>query len=67
MLTYFTDPSEETITAVDQASGRHWKVVYDSSLDYWTAEHSSEDGRHIRFICAHSGDELNRKVQAVRL
>jgi hypothetical protein len=42
-------------------------VVYDSVLDYWSAEHSSEDGRHIRYICARSGDELNAKVSAAEL
>jgi hypothetical protein len=67
MLVYFTDPDEETIIAIDQSRGVIWKVVYDASLDYWWAEHCSEDGRHRRVICAHSGDELNAKVSAAVL
>jgi hypothetical protein len=44
MLVYFTDADEETIVAIDQCHGVLWTVVYDSVLDFWSAEHRSADG-----------------------
>jgi hypothetical protein len=67
MLSYFTDPSTATITAIDQCRGRLWTVVYDSVLGFWSAEHRSADGRQRRYICARSGDELAAKVEAAEL
>jgi hypothetical protein len=67
MLVYFTDPATETITAIDQCSSVAWTVVYHSSLDFWSAEHRSADGRQRRYICARSGDDLNDKVSVAEL
>jgi hypothetical protein len=67
MLVYFTDADEETIVAIDQCRGVLWTVVYDSVLDFWSAEHRSADGRQRRYICARSGDELAAKVEAAKL
>ena len=66
MIVYFTDP-DATVTAVDQSRGVTWMVVYDSALDFWSAEHRSPDGRQRRYICARTGDELNAKVSKAQV
>jgi hypothetical protein len=67
MFSHFSEPDETDIRGVSYRLGQAWMIFYDATLDYWTAEHSSEDGRHVRFIAAHSGDELAAKVSAVKL
>jgi hypothetical protein len=41
-----------------------WKIgAYPGGLPVWTAEHCSPDGRHIRYIVAHSAEELADKLE----
>jgi hypothetical protein len=43
-----------------------WTVaVHPLGLGLWTAEHRSADGRAVHYICAHSGDELAARLEAV--
>ncbi len=52
-------------SAVLAPYARRWKIdAYPGGLPVWTAEHRSPDGRHIRYIVAHSPGELAAKLEA---
>ena len=45
-----------------------WEITaYPGGLGVWSAEHRSEDGRHIRYIVAPTAAELASKLQAAEL
>jgi hypothetical protein len=38
---------------------------YPLGLGLWTAEHRSDDGRSVRYIVTHTGEELAARLEAV--
>jgi hypothetical protein len=57
-------PTAEAIALLNPYLGR-WKIgANPGGLPVWTAEHCSPDGRHIRYIVAHSAEELAAKLES---
>lgn len=46
------------------ASG--WQIAHHETLSYWSAERTSADGQHIRYLTAHSATELAGLIEAAK-
>ncbi len=56
-------PAADAVASLNPYLGR-WKIgANPGGLPVWTAEHRSPDGRHIRYIVAHSPEELAGKLE----
>jgi hypothetical protein len=47
--------------------GERWHITCDPPYITWEAERRSADGRHRRFLAAHSADELAGKLAAAEV
>ena len=44
-----------------------WEIhAHPLGLGLWSAEHRTPDGRHIRYIVAHSAEELAAKLETAK-
>jgi len=56
-------PTAAALALLNPYLGR-WKIgANPGGLPAWTAQHCSPDGRHIRYIVAHSPEELAGKLE----
>ncbi len=62
-----TAPAPTSISDLTQQFGQRWTVAYDATLNVWSAEQRSPDGRHIRFLAAHAPGELANKLAGAEL
>jgi hypothetical protein len=56
-------PTAQAVASLVPYVGR-WAInVFPGGLPVWTAEHHPPDGRHIRYVAAHSAEELAAKLE----
>ncbi len=51
---------------LDKLRAEHpaWTIdAHPLGLGLWTAEHRSEDGRHIHYVVCHTGEELAARLE----
>jgi hypothetical protein len=56
-----------TLTVLVRRYGDSWEIIEHSGLHIVSAEHRSGDGRHIRYLVAHSAAELAGKLETAEL
>jgi hypothetical protein len=60
-----TGTAPASITELLQLFGDRWTIAYEPTLNIWSAEGRSTDGRHIRFLSGHSVTALAAKLADV--
>jgi hypothetical protein len=51
-----------TIGDLLQGYGDRWRIAFEATLNVWSGERCSPDGRHIRFLAGRSPAELAARL-----